>query len=490
MGSRVWYVCFAIGLALGIVCLMLTLVIGARYLRLSSAEGVKLFVLWGPLAVLMLVPGLVPSRRKIRLILSWSAANDKSERAVATWYQVVRNRQIVVTAGLFVAAIIPPAAIDIAIRYHKPWWSVFPFSTAFAIALASVATLVIAIADLMMRPMLEEIAGYLPENFEPNPVGRRLQIKALVPLPLVTGFATVLVGAFADASTNSVIRLSIALGCTIAIAALATIVYSILNRSVLSPIDDLTAATARVRAGDISVAVPVVTDDELAALAVGFNRMLVDLRSHAEELRASRERIVTAGNAERRRVERDLHDGAQQLLVLAQLKLGLAEKAIDTDPAAAKQTVAELRADMSKALSELRDLARGIYPARLESDGLPGALQEAVARAAIPAHFDGDGAGRYSRELEAAVYFCCLEALQNAAKHAGSEAQVEVMLGSSDGSLRFEISDDGCGFDLAAAGARGGLQNMGDRIGALGGELRVESRPGAGTRVRGAVPVH
>jgi signal transduction histidine kinase len=135
----------------------------------------------------------------------------------------------------------------------------------------------------------------------------------------------------------------------------------------------------------------------------------------------------------------------------------------------------------------LRDLAHGIYPPALESDGLRGALNEAARRAAAPVAVASEHVGRYRPELEAAVYFCCLEALQNAAKHAGERAQVRVWVREEGGELRFEVADDGAGFDAVAAAASYGLQNMRDRIGALGGELRVESSPRAGTVVAGRI---
>jgi signal transduction histidine kinase len=225
-------------------------------------------------------------------------------------------------------------------------------------------------------------------------------------------------------------------------------------------------------------------------VALGFNEMAERLAEHDVELRASRARIVAASDEARRDVERDLHDGAQQYLVLLELKLGRLTRAVaDDDLEAASTLTAEVREDLGRALSELRDLAHGIYPAVLESDGLPGALQAAAERSSIPVTVDSDGVGRYTQELEAAIYFCCLEALQNAAKHAGEGAKASVRLSQADGHVQFEVVDDGRGYDAAAVGPSAGLQNMADRIGALGGALQIESTPGAGTTVRGAVPI-
>jgi signal transduction histidine kinase len=260
-------------------------------------------------------------------------------------------------------------------------------------------------------------------------------------------------------------------------------------RALLEPVDDLFAATTRVSEGDIETPVPVVTGDELGSLAAGFNRMLAELRRHERELRESRARVVAAADAARRRVERDLHDGAQQRLVLVGLKLGLVRRMVEADPAAVA-ALDELRQELDRALAELRELAHGLYPQLLESEGLAGALREAASRSPIATAFSGDGVRRYPPEVETAVYFCCLEALQNAGKHAGHDAHASISLAGDADALRFEVADDGRGFETTNGHPAGaGLQNMADRIGALGGELRVTSRPGAGTTVSGTIPV-
>jgi signal transduction histidine kinase len=312
-----------------------------------------------------------------------------------------------------------------------------------------------------------------------------LRAKAIVPVPLVTLIAALFVGAYGNLARNGTLRFTIALGIALVTMLLATVVYLVVTRSSLAPIDDLIGATRRVRQGDLRVHVPIVTDDELGELTYSFNAMLADLRRSTEELRASRGRIVAAGDEERRRVERDLHDGAQQQLVLIGLKLGMLERLI-ADPKAAA-LARELHGDIDRALAELRDLAHGLYPVQLESDGLRGALRDAVQRAAIPASLDCDGARRYRPELEAAVYFCCLEALQNAAKHAGPGAHAQIRLSERDQTLHFQVSDDGHGHDGELRGA--GIRNMSDRIGALGGTIQISSTPHAGTTIAGTIPL-
>jgi signal transduction histidine kinase len=216
---------------------------------------------------------------------------------------------------------------------------------------------------------------------------------------------------------------------------------------------------------------------------------LDEVRRKAEELQASRARIVAAGNAERRRIERNLHDGAQQRLVALAVKLRLAHQLADVDVEQAKGMLEELRGELREAVEELRTLAHGIYPPLLMDQGLAAALGSAADRAALPTRLESSSVGRYPTEAEAAVYFCCLEALQNAAKHAGQGATATVRLWEESGALRFEVADDGAGFDPTSKGQGAGFINMSDRLGAIGGTLQVDSTPGAGTRVRGAVPL-
>jgi signal transduction histidine kinase len=216
---------------------------------------------------------------------------------------------------------------------------------------------------------------------------------------------------------------------------------------------------------------------------------LDEVRRKAEELQASRARIVAAGNAERRRIERNLHDGAQQRLVALAVKLRLAHQLADVDVEQAKGMLEELRGELREAVEELRTLAHGIYPPLLMDQGLAAALGSAADRAAFPTRVEADSTGRYPTEVEAAVYFCCLEALQNAAKHAGDGAAVTVRLWEESGALRFEVADDGAGFDPTSKGRGAGFINMSDRLGAIGGTLQVDSKQGIGTRVRGTVPL-
>jgi signal transduction histidine kinase len=216
---------------------------------------------------------------------------------------------------------------------------------------------------------------------------------------------------------------------------------------------------------------------------------LDELRRQADELRASRARIVAATDAERRRIERDLHDGAQQHLVALAVNLNVVRQLNESDPAQANQRLEELRDDLREAIQELRDFAHGIYPPLLMDSGLGGALTAAAARSPVPTRVDAEDLGRYPQEIESAVYFCCLEALQNAGKYAGGGARATIRLRQLESGLVFEVADDGVGFDMNGRGVGAGFTNMEDRLGAIGGSLRVESAPGAGTKLTGTVPL-
>ncbi len=216
--------------------------------------------------------------------------------------------------------------------------------------------------------------------------------------------------------------------------------------------------------------------------------LTAELLARLEDLRTSRQRLVAAQDEERRRLERNLHDGAQQNLVAIKVKLGLAEALAGKNPEKARQLVGQLKADTDEALETLRELARGIYPPLLADRGLKAALESQARKATLPVEVEADGLGRYPQEIEAAVYFCCLEALQNVQKYAEAGGAV-LKLSGSVGSLLFEIADNGKGFDAALTTRGAGLTNMTDRIDALGGLIEMSSTPGRGTRIHGSLPV-
>ncbi len=232
--------------------------------------------------------------------------------------------------------------------------------------------------------------------------------------------------------------------------------------------------------------------DDLAAqagLMLRNVRLTAELMQRVEQLRASRQRLVAATDAERRRLERDLHDGAQQQLVALKIKLGVARTLASRESAAKTAALLEqLSGDADDAVDTLRDLARGIYPPLLAAEGLPAALTAQAAKAALPVTVTATDVGRYPQDVEAAVYFSCLEALQNTAKYADATA-ASITLSANRDTLVFSVTDDGTGFNPATTPRGAGLANIADRLDALNGTVTITSRPGGGTTITGSLPL-
>jgi len=228
------------------------------------------------------------------------------------------------------------------------------------------------------------------------------------------------------------------------------------------------------------------TDPELVqaagqavVLALENGRLEADLQSKTAELLLSSGRVAAAGAAERRKLERELHDGAQQRLLTIQIKLALLRERLDNpDLAAALEQIGD---DATVAAEELRNLAHGIYPVDLREGGIGEGLRSCARSAPVPIHVVDDGLGRCAPEVEAAVYFCSLEAIQNAVKHAGRGARVRVTLERVGETVQFSVDDDGVGFAPGEVGEGIGLLSMRERIGDIGGELEIDTSPGGGT---------
>jgi signal transduction histidine kinase len=216
------------------------------------------------------------------------------------------------------------------------------------------------------------------------------------------------------------------------------------------------------------------------------HRRARQLRDRVDDLRTARQRIIAAADAERRRIERDLHDGAQQRLVAVTVTLGLAEQRIKSDPEAAAQLVAQAREEAQLAVKELRELARGIHPAVLSDHGLGPALEALASRAPVPVEVRGVPDVQLAPTVEAAAYFVTAEALTNIAKHAQARgAWVDLSLECD--CLRLQVRDDGVGGADTSSG--GGLDGLRDRVDALDGRIAVESPPGGGTAVTVEIPL-
>jgi signal transduction histidine kinase len=225
------------------------------------------------------------------------------------------------------------------------------------------------------------------------------------------------------------------------------------------------------------------------SLDTALQASLEELKERNLELQASRARIVAAADASRRAIERNLHDGAQQRLVAMAVKIGLLARMAGDDPSTVQPMLTDLRGEVQSTIDELRELAHGIYPPLLRDHGLGQALRSAAKRAGLPTTVNVETERRFDSGVEAAVYFCCLEAMQNATKHAGEHAALVVTVAAGAETLTFEVRDDGAGFEAASAADGHGFVNMRDRVGAFGGSVLVDSSPGHGTGVLGTIPI-
>ena len=371
-----------------------------------------------------------------------------------------------------------------------------------SLALAAVAAAVIAVAFQPLRQWLQHLANRVV-------YGRRA-----TPYEVLADFSGRMADAYATEEVPRQMAQVLAQGTGAQRAEVWLAIGADLHRAAAWP--QVTAEPAAVPAAEGQPSVPGMDrvvrvlhqGHLLGALAVRMppgspvnavqDRLIRDLAGQAglvlrnarliSELRASRQRLVAAQDSERRRIERNLHDGAQQQLVALALKLRLTDSLIDDDPGQAHAALRELQAHAGEASRDLRELAHGIYPPLLADRGLPDALEAQARRSAVPVVVQPQGIGRYPQEVEAAVYFCCLEALQNVAKYSGA-ASARLCLSAAGPKLSFRVTDDGRGFDPAATAYGTGLQGMTDRLEALGGSVEIRSRPGEGTTVAGCIPV-
>jgi signal transduction histidine kinase len=467
--------------------------------RCVLAYEIALGVVGGPGSLLL-------ARRLAPAAYRWTAGQRSTADAPAAWAAAVSGlpRWIVVTGVWYALCCLAPT-VYVGTVMHFRWYGYLIYLIGLGMLILVCLALVYLFTEQAFRPMVREIAGHLPRDCEVPRGVMTLSVKALVLIPAINFFSAVVVGLVGKGNLDPELYLGHVVALALAMSLTLSLGLTLLFRnSLLRRVEELAGAMRSVDDGDLDVYVAPLAGDELDDMGASFNDMVrglgerealrehnaqlvVDLLQQAAELRSSRARIVAASDSARRNVERDLHDGAQQRLLLLGLKLAMARRNVQDDPVVTAAQLADLQQELDCAVRELRDLAHGIYPAVLENEGLPAALRDAVGRAAITSELNCDTTARYPGDIEAAVYFCCLEALQNAAKHAGSDATAHLRLSDSDGQLTFCVRDNGPGFDPTIAARSGGLQNMSDRIGALGGNLNITSTAAHGTTVTGTI---
>ena len=334
-------------------------------------------------------------------------------------------------------------------------------------------------SEQRMRALLDAI----PDNmYRVDREGRYLDHSAAIPEDLVlppeelnrSSIPEVLPGPIAEILMDGVRR-------ALETGTIVTVEYRIQRSRGLRDVE-----SRIVRSGEDEVVIIVRDITERKQAEAELDRLQSELRTRLAELQASRARIVEAGDAERRRLERNLHDGAQQRLVALSLSLRLARSRVRQDPDAADELLGGATTELAHALEELRELARGIHPAVLTERGLEPALETLVHRAPVPVEVESSLDGRLPPSVEAAAFYVVSEALANVAKYAEASS-VEVRIGREDGYAVVEVADDGVGGADPSLGS--GLRGLADRVEALQGRLEVDSRPGEGTRVRAEIPV-
>jgi len=344
----------------------------------------------------------------------------------------------------------------------------------------------VLIWEVAFRPVLREIQPLLPADFDPDRSWLTLARRSALASASAMAYTGVAVSSLVAATADREVALAIAVLATIGSAVtFGGAITALVSHSIFMRVDELKMALVRIGDGEPGVRVAVRAGDELDDAAMSLNRMAERLEADDAALRASRARLASIADGERQRMERDL-----RRRVLVRLKRIGAEIG---DVAAELADVPDLhrlsgraRESVAAAEVEIQRLARGVYPAELTEAGLEAALAAAAERMAVPTVLRTPGVGRLDHDRESAVYFCCNEALQNAAKHAGDGAKAIVSLAREQGRLRFEVADDGCGVDTDAQGR--GMDNMRDRVRAVGGDLAIARRPDGGTTVVGWVP--
>jgi signal transduction histidine kinase len=318
---------------------------------------------------------------------------------------------------------------------------------------------------------------------------RTLLLRTVAVLLCTTTVLLVATALFPAADLSAASWLLPSLALVTAVLALSTFLPTTLAACAIAAMWVVTVSVAALRSGDALAAFRSTGQVVFLGVTVAAALLLAWRRRHLDiQGRERRREVLDAADAERRRIERNLHDGAQQQLVAIGVKAGLAEMLIERDPRRAAEVIRTIRGDAEETLQTMRELTRGSCPPILADNGLVVALAQLAKRSPVPVSLETSGIDRYAEEVETAVYFCCAEALQNVAKYARA-SRVRLGLTQVGRELSFSVADDGAGFDARVVRHGVGLRSMAERIETLGGTLNVRSGEGAGTTIVGHVPI-
>ncbi|MDX1511705.1 MAG: HAMP domain-containing protein [Nitriliruptorales bacterium] len=457
-----------------------------RYLRGSTVASVGTVL--GLPALVLLASGLVGYRvwkDATAPIRDWLDGTRDPRTARLAQDRTLRHANFVWSLGLVVGlvAVVGP--------YVLYMWQVFALDGAEvavvgAICLAAavwVSVLSILVADVYYRPVRTALAAEVGGGSLDSAHQVSIRARILVSMPLIsllTGAVVAMARTFADGNIDELARLLWMSGVTsLTMGLLLTIAFT---RALVRPLADIVAVVERVEAGDHSARVDVTTDDEFGLLAITFNEMLAEREQADRRLRALRARIIDAADDERRRIDRNIHDGAQQRLVALVLRLRMLREV--APEGGWDKTVAGVIEEIRAARGELQDLASGLLPAALRTGGLKPALEDLVTRCPVPVEI-AVASERFSETVESTVWFMVAESLANMSKHARARA-ASVAVQRQGRELAVLVSDDGEGGANASGGS--GLAGLADRIQALGGSLDIQSPPGRGTRLLALLP--
>ena len=441
-------------------------------------------------SVLTVAVGLlvaVPRARRIaRPLQSWMEGNRGAEDSLAAW-SCVRTLTFSVTRSwilIFGVGMLAPLVGQSAVQHDYTLEQAMASTMVGLAAGAWAAAACVFSLELYLRPIRRDLTRHLRhvERVD-HDVSFSLGIKLLLSaslISLLTGFAVALAATINGGGLGEVGRLQIvAIVATVSSTGFLILLFA---GTILSPLEDLLTAIRRVQGGDLSARTDVTSDDEIGTVAAAFNEMLQTLETASREVKASRARIVAASDAERRRVERNIHDGAQQQFSALALQLELLREQAD-DPDLVRGLEAAM-AQLRLSLDQLRDLARGLHPSVLTTDGLAAALTQLAGNSPVPVTVDTQ-VDRLDEVVESTAYFVASEALANVVKYADASS-VWVSVNRQDGHVVVEVRDDGTGGAAAEDGS--GLAGLVDRVEAVGGRMTLHSPPGRGTTVRAELP--
>jgi signal transduction histidine kinase len=466
----------------------------ARVQRLSASDTAVLAAIGATAVIVTFGWSFALMRSAVRPIAAWSADGGAADAWDAAHHLPSRAfRRVAIPA-----AFIELPAVVVAIGVVAPGNAgMVGFGELCVVSIMALISGMMAFGlQVALRPLVRDIERALTDRPPPRP-GMSVRVKLLIALPAfvyASSIGAIVLATPPGTSWNSVLQRTgviWALGSVYVLPAAILLGYSIVR-----PLADLMRATERLKRGDLAIRIPELSPDEHGFLARTFNDAMAGLAERERlaaaneallaEARASRARIVTASDAERRRIERNIHDGAQQRLVALSLDLRMLHDAVRSAPREQLESMAaHAGANLREALQDLRELARGLHPSVLETDGLSPALRQLVSRSPVPVALEVPRS-RFATEIESTVFFVAAEALANMAKHASaSRAEISVVAGQAE--LVVRIADDGTGGADPQTGS--GIAGLMDRLAALDGRLRVDSPAGGRTTLTAELPL-